>query len=106
VQDLAELLDAHVCDQRCSRTTHTQAVLVDATDVRSAIAELATLRSVRDLLTQRGLVMLEGDPTPRFAAGEDGQKQWSVRYQPLPRATSSRQHTRRGWLARILDPQG
>ena len=106
MQDLAELLDAHVCGPRCSRTTHTQDVSVDAADVEPVTAEFATLRRVRDLLTERGLVMLEGEPTPRFAAGEDGTKQWSVRYQPLTPAAPAGRRTRRGWWARILDPQG
>lgn len=106
VDDLASLLDGHVCGPRCSRTTHTQTVLVDAADVRSPAAELATLAGVRDLLAARGSVMLEGEPTPRFGAGEDGPKQWSVRYQPMTPAVPGRGRARRGWLARILDPEG
>jgi hypothetical protein len=108
VQDLAGLLDAHVCDPRCSRTTHTQTVLLNARDVASVAAELTTLRGVRELLTARGLLMLEGEPTPRFAAGEDGPRQWSVRYQPMTPAAAPRgqRPRRRGWWSRILDPEG
>jgi hypothetical protein len=93
MQDLASLLDSHVCAAHCSRTTHSQAVSMHAADVSPVAAEIATLCAVRDLLAARGLAMLEGDPTPRFGLEElDVPKQWLVRYQPLTptheRATS------------------
>ena len=98
MQDLAGLLDAHVCDGRCSRTTHSQRVLISPADVASVAAELRTLCEVRDLLSGRGLVMLEGEPTPRFGPGElDERKPWWVRYQPLTPAARPGS-LRRGWL--------
>jgi hypothetical protein len=74
--------------------------------VASVAAEIATLRGVQQLLSARGLVMLEGEPTPRFTAQEQEPKPWSVRY--LQRATATGAGAgrsgplRRGWLSRLL----
>jgi hypothetical protein len=97
VEDFAALVDAHVCAESCSGFTHTQAVLVAPADVASVAAELRILGEVRDRLADRGMIMLEGDPTPRFEAVPDAEpKSWDVRYESRVRAPS----TRRGWFRR------
>ncbi len=96
VEDFAALLDAHTCAEGCSRYTHTQAILLSPEDVATIAAELGVLSRVRDLLDERGLVMLEGDPTPRFDTDAAEGKPWAVRYESHVRAPARR----RGWFSR------
>lgn len=82
VEDLGALLDAHDCAAgHCARPTHTQAVRVVPVDVATAAAEIRMLNGVRDLLVERGLAMLETDPTPRFEAVDAEAMSWAVRYE-------------------------
>ena len=81
MEDFGALLDAHVCTEFCSRSTHSQAVLVEPEDVATFAAELAILIEVRDRLAERGFVMREGEPTPRFEPSVPSEpKPWAVRY--------------------------
>jgi hypothetical protein len=92
MEDLAALLEAHICDGRCSRWTHTQTVRLIRADVADVRSEIATLTAVRTILAEHGLQMLEGEPTPRFRDGEAGPVDWSVRYRSATPAP------RRGWF--------
>ena len=85
MEDLAAQLDAHVCAGGCSAWTHTEDVLVAPADVADPRAELAMLATVRDTLAERGLVMLETDPTPRFESGTSAPKPWALRYESRDR---------------------
>jgi hypothetical protein len=96
VEDIAARLDAHVCTGSCAGFTHTEAVLVSPADVATVAAELGILADVRDRLVERGMVMLEGDPTPRFESDAAEPKSWSIRYESRVRAPSRR----RGWFNR------
>jgi hypothetical protein len=96
VEDFGALLDAHTCAEGCSRFSHAQAVLLSPEDVASVAAEVGNLSRVRDLLHERGLIMLEGEPTPRFDPNTTELKTWSVRYESLVRAPARR----RGWFSR------
>jgi hypothetical protein len=96
VDDFAALLDAHTCAEGCSRYSHAQAVLLSPEDVASVAAEVGNLSRVRDLLQERGLIMLEGEPTPRFDPDTTEPKTWWVRYESHVRAPARR----RRWFSR------
>ena len=111
MQDFGKLLDAHDCaDGKCAgQWSHCQVVLVSREDVATPAAEIAMLIGVRDQLTERGLMMLEGEPTPRFDDSDgDEPKSWTVTYYssvPKPRSTKTGagRSRRRGFLQRLQD---
>lgn len=110
VQDFGNLLDSHDCaDGKCAgQWSHCQAVLVSPEDVATPAAEIAMLIRVRDQLTERGLTMLEGEPTPRFDDSDGEPKPWTVTYHSsVPKTHSAKtgagRSRRRGFIQRLQD---
>ncbi len=105
VEELAALLDEHTCapNGECTRRSHTQLVLVGPAEVQSTSEQIRLLLGIRDLLTARGLSMLETEPLPRFEAGENEPKPWKVRYtQAWATNVTPTLKPRGGWLRELL----
>jgi hypothetical protein len=110
VEDVAALIEAHACSKGiCNKKTHQQVIELEAADVGTTRAEIATLVEVRDQLRAHGYQLLEGEPTPRFGPDEATAKPWTVKFEqlwgaPTPADPHRREPPRRGWLSRLWTP--